>query len=459
LQEQLQERRRLEREALRAARAAGGPTPLVQTAEELAREAQALREAEMEAMRAQHGLATAAPDAAAPLPLLDGVGRPRLCSTCRRLFDAESEYREFKCTAGCHIFLHPGACSREFERRFANENGGAKMQWVGGMRCLTDVADKGTCAGVGLMCRNAGGSRYVLFEEKAEKKGGKGGKGGDAVADRAAGAAAAAAAAQPQQQRGKSKAEKAAERAAAAAADAAAAAAAVAANAAAAEKAAAAAAEKAAADKAAADKAAAAGANSGTAAAAAAAATEKAAVDGATRKERRAPLQRPVPAPPDPGRTPSAAGIDPSELLNRSGPVKIISRKAEEEAEAALAARRASAKDKGKAPAADADAAAAAAKSKKPKRCACGHRPAAVCFLLCGCHALAALRLAARVLVCFFPCPSAPKLAPDARLCVCACAFPPASAQRCAACGHRVRQRLRRLRRRRRRRRRRPRRA
>jgi hypothetical protein len=432
-QEQAAERRRLDREAAKAARAAGGPAAAVQTAEDLAREAQALREADMEALRASRGLATAAPDAAAPLPLLDTAGRPRLCATCRRMFDADAEYREFRCTLGCHIFMHPGACSREFERRYANENGGAKMSWVAGMKCLTALGDAEACDGTGLMCRNAGGSRYVLFDVKVEKgKGGKGGKGGgDAEKEKEK----AAAPQQPQQQRGKSKAEKAAERAAAAAADAAAAAAAVAANAAAAEKAAAAAAEKAAADKAAADKAAAAAAADKAAAGAGStnaekAAAEKAAAESGTRRERRAPLQRQVPAPPDPGRTPSAAGIDPSELLNRSGPVKIISRKAEEEAEAeaaaAAAARRASAKDKGKAPAADADAAAAAAaaaaKSKKFKGCA--HGP--LCAL---CAALAFLFV-----------PMRPMTFLSDRVSVCCLRFP---VQRGASDRHHVRQRRR----------------
>ena len=298
--------------------------------------AQKARDQEMRERRAEAGIVDDATAVALGTQFVLGDNGCHLrCAACRGRIEEGKDYREFRCTAGCRIVLHPGMCTKSITVPETGEKL-ASNAWKLGMRCLTDMAQPGDCDGTGILARLTGGAKMVYFEGKMKER------------DRKPQPAP-----QAKNPPSVSRKQKAAERAAAA--EAAANGGALGGDGAAPSEAAAAAA---AAPAAAAPAGPAVPALSAEAAAAAAA---LAAQEGLTRKERRVPLQRPV-IPEHPGaRAPAVSSLPPEQLLARSDPVKIIHRRAEERAEEeaeAEAARRAREERQ-----ADEDA-----KAKKPKK-------------------------------------------------------------------------------------------
>jgi hypothetical protein len=278
------------------------------------------REQEMRERRADAGIVDDATAVARGTQFVLGDNGCHLrCAACRERIEEGKDYREFRCTAGCRVVLHPGLCTKSLTVSETGEKLSSNA-WKLGMRCLTDMAQPGDCDGTGILARLTGGAKMVYFEGKMKER------------DRKP--------QPPPKQKNPpsiSRKQKAAERAAAAEA---------AANGGAGGGDGAAPSEESAASAPAAPAAAApAGpAVPALSAEAAAAAAALAAQEGLTRKERRVPLQRPV-VPEHPGaRAPAVSSLPPEQLLARSDPVKIIHRRAEERAEEeaeAEAARRA----------------------------------------------------------------------------------------------------------------------
>jgi hypothetical protein len=144
----------------------------------------ALHERELEAERAKRGMARDAADPAggSGALLLTPSGLPWRCAACRKPFEADADFFEFRCDAGCRVLLHlSGACRRHHAELFRKaHNCGAQLAYKPGMPCLTAVAaatsgeDGGAaCVGRGVLARQAhAGAKGVLFDDReaAEKR-------------------------------------------------------------------------------------------------------------------------------------------------------------------------------------------------------------------------------------------------------------------------------------------------
>ena len=134
--------------------------------EEVAR-IRASRETEIKAMREAAGIAeeVASRDARTQFVLSEN-GVYLRCAVCRNRIEEGKEYRDFRCTVGCRVYLHAGPCSKSL---IVPETGG-KLTWSLGMRCLTDLAQPGSCIGTGIFGRLAGGgAKYTFFEAKMKE--------------------------------------------------------------------------------------------------------------------------------------------------------------------------------------------------------------------------------------------------------------------------------------------------
>jgi hypothetical protein len=99
--------------------------------------------------------------------LLAPSGLPLRCGACRHTFDADADYFEFRCSAGCLVALHLGACRRYHAELFRKAHNGAVLHFKAGIPCLTALADAAACAGRGVSARQpAGGAKSVLFDER-----------------------------------------------------------------------------------------------------------------------------------------------------------------------------------------------------------------------------------------------------------------------------------------------------
>jgi hypothetical protein len=142
----------------------------------------ALRERELEAERAKRGMVPDAADAASsadggsgPLMLAPN-GLPWRCAACRKPFEADADFFEFRCDAGCHVLLHlSGACRRHHAELYRKtHNCGAQLAFKPGMPCLTAVAAAGggedggaACAGHGVLARQArAGEKGIVFDDR-----------------------------------------------------------------------------------------------------------------------------------------------------------------------------------------------------------------------------------------------------------------------------------------------------
>lgn len=81
------------------------------------------------------------------------------------------------------MVVHAPACRRAYDSEYREATGGRRLEWQGGMPCLTALRDGAACSGVGVRAQILGGSApTVLFDDRpAEGRKGKEKRGGRAA--------------------------------------------------------------------------------------------------------------------------------------------------------------------------------------------------------------------------------------------------------------------------------------